>query len=163
MLIEWIIIRNIRKSISDYWDSLIFLHWSWSALKRMRRFTWRYFETVAIFLFDSVSHCLYRWSQKTLLCGQIGSLFGLISTDVRFCSGAMLSILLIKWPHCNALLTHIHWMPSCVFCCVTVTPLVGPCVFNSGLDFRLIRFLSDIEVVSVTEEAIPRFDSRQSG
>ena len=49
----------------------------------MRKFPCRCFEVVAIFLFNSGSHCFYIWSKNTPLGGQLGSYFGITYKDTR--------------------------------------------------------------------------------
>lgn len=85
----------------------------------------------------------------------VDSSLGIIYKDIRASSRATVSVLLIKQPHHNG-------MPHICTELIIVSPLTGPHVFNLGLDFRLIRSLLDTEEVSVAEEIIPRFDSRQS-
>ena len=49
----------------------------------MRRFTYRCFKVVTLFLFNSGSHCFYIWDKNTLLGGQLGSSFGMIYKDTN--------------------------------------------------------------------------------
>ena len=90
------------------------------------------------------------------MCGQINLLLALSVKISDLAQELWYQYCLIKWLHC---VKCVHGAHNCILCYVPVTPLVGPSVSDLGLDFRLIRFPLYMAVVSVAEEAIPRFDS----